>query len=372
MGCLSLDRLIAEKKVEVREPPIRSSSLDVLASCPRKFMWSSRLGLKRRGQYVPSLEVGTMVHAIIAGVLKGGDLEKVVADLKEKEHAALREHAAKGGLPTQLAVEVTARQQVDDRAKATMIASIFLTQYSCSILAPFDPISGLSEVPLEAETRYGLLRGRLDLVLQSKDQGEYWVTDFKTLDASRSTLDRAAQVRFEPQPWIYRHLLQAYLGPTARVAGCVHIIIQKPNLKFCRTDTAAGRAQNRDPFQSYLDRCRVNFYAKRFAAFAAGEKGACPPILVRTQSMAGQPDPEWLSARLEAYEMWSTVDVDSALFYPVHSSCFHFNRRCQFFDLCMSDPGAWGSEIAQKYVTSFREDEEDAELEPSLENSNDE
>lgn len=355
------EQLLTEGLIQHRAPPLRSSNLETLAACPRRFMWREKLGLRHRYEYASALALGQMFHNIVAATFKSsagrdGGLAGAI-DAETTEVDAVRLRLLEGtGTARQIWAEETGRKMQDDLNKACMMATIFFRQ-PFSIFDLY-PARSLIEEPIEADTRYGKMRGRLDLVLHETRDGidRLWIVDFKTLDASVSTLDRAAQISFDPQPYIYRHLLRA-IHSDLEPYGTIHIIVQKPNLKFCAKDHKAARGTGKSPFDCYVGRCAQDFYEARFVA-ARLDCSVGPPMLVRTMPFRSSEDPPWFHARALDYQKETQRPADTANFFPIHSACFKYNRRCPFLDLCKAAPSTWRTEIKSNYESVFREDEE--------------
>ncbi|GAG25931.1 unnamed protein product [marine sediment metagenome] len=178
------------------------------------------------------------------------------------------------------------------------------------------------------------------------------MVDLKTCAATLNTFERAMQVRFDRQPLIYRHLARAglrELGLPDNVVGVIHIVIQKPNLKFCEKD--------KGDFERYIGRCRRDFFDARQAAYQERTRD-CPPILVSTIEYSSASDPAWFLASLREYERAARAVPDSGQYYPDEAACFKWKRRCPMWDLCASNPVLWPQVVAEKYEQSFRDDEE--------------
>ena len=78
----------------VRPLAVRSSYITALEDCPRKFFFQYRCGLRRRGEFAFALEVGTIYHAMMRGLVEGKPLSGALQGASQELSAKLEEWKA--------------------------------------------------------------------------------------------------------------------------------------------------------------------------------------------------------------------------------------------------------------------------------------
>ena len=349
---------------DVRKPLIRSSPLQCLDHCPRRFLYEYKLGIRAR-RYESALTMGTIVHKVLQALFLGEtpqDALEVCQRLLAKEQQKLIDQTgADGFLPTGEALEPALKKIEEDYHKARATGLAFWTcvpfeqdKYEVLRTPGGDPV-----VELLLETEYpGLsrpFRTPCDLALVEVGTHNVWIVDYKT--TSFDPKKRAIPTKISAQLAIYRLSLQSHLDawheqdpknfPQYTVVGSLHAVIKKPGIKFCKKDAN---------FEAYIDRL-VQWYKD-----ADAKDPDNPPLVL---------DPNRFSKKLMTEELWGRLkqyckacqaapNVDH--FYRVgESACLQYNRVCAFMPLCNSDPAMWPDLIEQRYEVSFREDDEENE-----------
>lgn len=355
---------------DIRKPPIRSSPLQVLDHCPRKFLYEYRLGIRPR-RYESALTMGTIVHKVLQALLMGRSEEEaltVCERLLSTEQQKLTEDADKAGfLPDGKDLASVLRKLEEDYHKARATAVVFWR------FVPFSPEEyevlytpfGEPMVEMMLECKYpGLsqtIRTPCDLALVRKSDNTVWIVDYKT--TSFSPRKRAIPTKISAQLALYRLNLQSHLDfwaeegqmPRMVVAGSLHAIIKKPSIKSgTKVDLANAAKWGCDVFTAYIRRL-VKWYEDE------NEKDPSNPPLVL--------DPNRFSRPLMTRELWgrlrqyckaarSSPNVDN--FYRAgESACLQYNSICPYMSLCNSDPAMWPDLVRQMYDIGFREDEEE-------------
>lgn len=347
---------------DIRRPMIRSTALQVLDECPRKFLYESKLGIRSKDYQAP-LTMGTIVHKVLESLFLGqteAESQEVAKSILSKEQQKLMGAASPAGfLPSGKSLESVLKSLEEDYHKARAIALVFWD------FVPFDPNKyevlrnpdGVPMVEVILECNYpGIsrtIRGPCDLALVEKETGEVWIVDYKT--TSMDPKIRAIPTKISVQLSLYRLLLQSHIdawaeagiAPERKVVGSIHAIIKKPGIKYC-PDT-----KDKEGFHSYIQRL-VKWYSDY------DEKNPKSPAMIL--------DPNRFSTKLMTQELfgrlkqfckasYASPNIDH--FYRAGgSACLSFNRVCPYIALCNSDPAMWPDLIDSRYTLGFREDEE--------------
>ena len=368
--------------ISSRQVPMRSTASSCLSQCERKFMFRERYGLVPRANYQAALVLGELVHLYITTVFRTGDEEAGRAGVKmavARQQATIVESLTGGRKLTKRdSVQPEwATQQMEalaqDAKKAEMMGRIFVDKFMGTV-GNMEVVSEFIEAPLhwEMPDREVPLAGRLDLVLRDKKTGKYWIWDLKTMSAKFSSLNRAAMFKQDVQPWFYKLLLTQALrergykghdGKRPSVAGVIHVIYQKPGPQFCGKDKT---------FDDYVVRCKKDFYELRFAEVRAGTRKDGPPVLVSKLPLGRVPG--WVMTRINQLEYACSTPIcdnigapldtlkDKSFFSkwaPNCTACFDYNTECAYLPLCKVSEELWPRVVANHYLQSFRQDEEE-------------
>lgn len=348
---------------DLRDPPIRSSSIDMFDLCPRRFLYRCRMGISGKG-YNRALTLGSFYHELLQALFIGASFSKAREAAGQKWDTniqlLLEEAGEAGFLPGGTPIEKALSQMEEDFHKAVAMAGIFWEQN------PFTPddwevLRDPDGNPMiEAQIKNKIpdipspIWSPLDLCLIRRGTTEVYVVDHKTTSLPPAL--RAKTNRLCPQIQLYRLNLQTALDrwhtasedyPYYTVVGSIHNIIQKPGIKFCpATKDKAG-------FNSYLDRVRKWFVEK--------EENGTPGILQSIVKFTGPVLTEEFKGRLKQMSKACTCDPNLDAFYRVgEKACTTFNSVCPFLLLCVADPVMWPGLVRDNYRISFREDEEES------------
>lgn len=320
-----------------RDVPMRSSAWDTFRACPRKFLFQERYGLKARGRYSPALFIGDVAHTIITSVYQGTPLE-------EAERAAARKMGE--------AISKCSDKQRDiekDYTMGRMLANVYFDHFEMS-LKGFTIVQELIErlLTYDHPDYVSPIMGRLDMVLKDS-KGDYWIWDLKTVSSSISTVQRAATILFDPQPWFYKILLANELrkqGEVGKVKGILHVLLQKPSLRLKKGEV----------FKDYVQRCVLDFYDTRMKQ-AKESPDVHPPLLVSRVKFPSK-TPRWVHTMLWDLDRHSADEADPEFFYPDKNACFNYNSKCPFLPVCQASESTWPVILGTHFEQSFREDEE--------------
>ena len=363
-------KAIIKSGVECRPAPIRSSAWETFRACPRRFLWKERFGLRPAGEYVTSLRVGDFTHRILTACYAGKTLAEGIGEALGHHNVALSEILTvavdRGGmLPGGRDPNAIIQQMSADFELAVLIAQTLWTHYPPD-LGEWEIVPELIEVLIEAMAPgLGLksrILGRIDVPLRNKVNGDLGFLDFKTCDPKIPTRNRARALRWDLQPQIYRLLRRHADNSLSPVTHVFHVIIQKPNLRIAATDRKTSRENPLKfptPFDAWIERCRTDFYEKRFAEARDLEKlgkPGSPPILI--SKVRFEPWSQETTNQLRELDRASTRAPRLDDFYRDRRSCYEYNRPCALLDLCEHHPQTLPGRVKANYIQRFREDEE--------------
>ncbi len=333
-----------------RVPPIRSSAISTYQTCPRKFLYDEKLGLKGRS-YEGALFRGDIYHQFRAHLISGVPIEeaakKVRATLDESRVKLAEQAGSDGRLSGGADLSSVLSKMEDDYRVAQAMAE------SVQALYPLDPTiwrlathpkSGESLVEYRYESTYSVggqeakIVVRFDRVLEHIPTGEIWLVDDKTTTFDpplvASSKSYAAQIR------LYRAAL-CEIFPAERVVGTIHTILKVPQI----------RQKQKESFKEYVGRVR-EFYAK--------ENENIYQSFVRFDEPVWSGEFNEIIGQQAGVSMWKPLLSD---FPRYDGACFKFNRPCTYIHLCNTDPNNWPRLIPLTLDIRFREDEDDKENE---------
>jgi len=343
---------------DIRKPLIRSTALQVLDHCPRKFLYEYKLGIHPR-RYESALTVGSIVHKVLQSMFMGQPATEALATcqsvLAKEQHKLIDSAGPSGFLPGGQSIEASIKRMQEDYHKAAAMALAFwqfepfpFDQYDILRTPDGDPVvEMILDCKIPGASRP--VRTPCDLALVDRETGGIWIVDYKTTSLDPKL--RAIPTRISAQLALYRLGLQVHLDKwdadsdtKRRVVGSIHAIIRKPTIKYC------GKDAN---FDAYLDRV-VQWYKDSKA-----KNPDNPPILLDANRFSGPTLTSELYGRLRQYcrAAWASPNI-SHFYRAGDSACLQYNRVCPFMALCSSSPVQWPSLIEERYELSFREDEE--------------
>jgi len=336
---------------KVIRPPLRVSALKLFQECPRKYMFQERLGLRRRGEYRSSIEVGILFHDLLAQVLMGSPVEaldRLVAERVRQHTEKLQADADELGLlPNGYSVLDAIETAERDGQMALAMAQAYLHYY------PVEKLQQHYEV-VALETPYGLRVGglkqpiviRVDMLLRHRKTGAYWLLDYKTTGIPAN--QRALIIPLEVQPrlylWVLYEVLRArYPNQDIKLGGTIHAVIRRPTIRRRRGELT----------DEYIERVR-NWYH---------EKGMTdpedPPLY---QSVIPVPNPlvtEDLLRRLAILDRAARCRLNLGFFHPNPASCCgrYGNTVCPYLDICRRRVELWTDVIRENYRHEPRPEE---------------
>jgi len=230
-----------------------------------------------------------------------------------------------------------------------MLANVYFYHFEMS-LEGFTVVQELIERRLtyDHSDYVAPIMGRLDMVLKDS-KGDYWIWDLKTVSSSISTVQRAATILFDPQPWFYKILLANELkrqDEGGKVKGIIHVLLQKPSLRLKKGEV----------FEDYVQRCVLDFYDTRMKQ-AKESPDVHPPLLISRVKFPPR-TPGWVHTMLWDLDRHSSDEADPNFFYPDKNSCFNYNSKCPFLPVCQASESTWPVILGTHFEQSFREDEE--------------
>jgi len=366
---MSVDELIGW---EPQVAPIRQSNLGCLQSCPRKYMLRHRylVGRKHRGRS-EALDTGSFFHLLMGHRYLRHTEERALQEIGTKIEGILeRAYESEGPdglMPDGRTVAQLSLVLEQNLSLARVMASVFNNHVE------FEDKFEVIGVETQAEaTIKGLsvpVQGTIDLGIRDKTNDEIWVVDHKT--CSEPPKDRVASAIFELQPRIYRVLATGAFD--SKVVGVIHNVVQKPGLRMGKEDRdfsgwvdhvfsrgpRKGETEKRKVFtgetpkyENYLERCRRWYMAELDYEYMAAErtgKNLGPPFL---QSWVRYTEPvlsRELMVQLEACDIAATRAPDLDVFYRKSRACMSYRRKCEYHDLCTTNPKCWKSMIEDSY-----------------------
>jgi hypothetical protein len=343
-------------QLTVSKPTIRSSGISMYRSCPRKFMFRYRLGLRPRG-YTPALRLGQAYHRIMAPLYQGKSIEialsTVAGHMADIEQDLMELVDDAGLLPNGKPLAKQLDECYADLQKAKAMALWEWQNYPLDT-DKWEVWAVERSIDLKYLTIAQVIRMRLDLVLRKKGTPELWIVDHKT--SSSNPLERLDTVSFELQPRIYRLGLEALLQQqreqfkdrpnhechTLRVVGMMHHVIQKPGI----------RQKQKETWEEYLARV-PEWYAEKHSKAS--------PVYVRSWlRFSGPVMPEELLMQLREASRACRADADPSRFYrdPSGHACFEYNRPCEYLRLCRAPVLDWPDLVTNHFEAITRDEEE--------------
>ncbi len=354
----------------IQKPKISQSGIALYRSCPRKYMWVQRFGLRPKGpRYSPALSVGQYYHKFIEDAWRGipeekttlwcGDVnDKLLAEFKEQDGADLAYFEDEQRLERDLECNLVLARAMFTACK----------QYFTWDRERYETVMVEQRIVVRLKGLKRPIEGTLDRVIRDKRTNKYWIVDYKT--TSDSAVDRSLTCPIETQGQLYRWLL-AQVKPEWDCVGILHSIIQKPTIRFGREDrafvwethtfTRGKRKDETEQRKVFTDEVpQYHLYCERVARWyqstgeyenlrAIREAENSYPFL---ESWTLFPEPllnkEFVSTLFLMGKV--TNSVPRLHRYPRSTgSCMAYRRPCKFLKLCTSNPGRWPDLIAEEF-----------------------
>ena len=353
-----LKSALAEKghKKGYRTAPVRSTAINRLAECERKFLWSERLGLQPR-TYNSALSRGAWYHEYTRCFRLGLDPGPVSEEKWVKAEKELIEDAGPDMLlPGGVDVASVLREMKEDQDVAFAMATAMWKRFPCPgpdshFVIARDPqyrpiVENIYEVGLSSHIQ-GIQPIKFDCVIcPAGNQKVLWIVDEKTTSLEPAV--RASSLSFSTQTFLYALALE-YLtfqwGWQCGIAGFVHNVVKVPTI----------RQKQHELFADYVKRVE-DWYAED------PDPGKSRMLqswtrFSHTPTGAVEYPPDFFE-NLKAQKAASSRLPRFAKFPRREAACFNFNRTCPYLPLCAADPATWPGTIGQRFKFKFREDTE--------------
>jgi len=314
-----------------------------LPACPRRFLYSTRLGW-RKADWREALSAGNILHRAMAVYYTGQPpatsveqaCKEAKLELAEEQALWAQEHPEDPFMDTRKREKAIGLGGMMGR----VLMEAFPLPDTCDVVAieqtlkSPDSWKAFCPVPII---------GTVDAVLYDRTKEQYWLVDHKS--TSDKPAQRAANLTFDVQAQLYRALWNS-VHPERRVSGVIHNIIGKPGI----------RVKKGEKFEDYLDRC-FEWYDKQ--ALADPHE---PPV---QQSYVSFISPvldknDELQGLMSEVGRWHkrAVSLDS---YPRVGQSFQACNElgghvCPFMPLCLRQPSAW-AEVLTKYHFNKADDD---------------
>jgi hypothetical protein len=255
-------------------------------------------------------------------------------------------------------IALTIQGLIDAFNKALVMVNVFWDKYPVG--ENYKALCKEKHVVHEVELPNGIktkLSGTIDEILQNLSDGAVWNRDHKL--SSRPAEHTLAGYKYSAQCRQYRVLAEAEVGQP--IHGFVLNILQVPSIKLCSADkdykeythtftrgAKKGQTEQRkeyygEPkFENYLKRCKEWYEengqeAAHSYSIQYGEPIWTPEfveLISRTHFYMNQQDPH-----------------DPLQFHrdQTRRSCTDYNRICDYYPLCRTNPASWGPIIEQDY-----------------------
>lgn len=304
---------LEDQELVAKIPAIRSSDYETVLSCPFQYYLSRRLGLVSALRWSPALSRGSWFHRRLELFQE----PSVVAQQKMEEWFRERCEELKE-LCDVRGIIGKSRSRIFDREEKDMLMAsawfdamkAFQVPSKGSVIdylnRPYFKLLGTEVTAEYTHPEYGRLLAQYDILLYHEKQNSLYVVDAKT--CSGSTIDRLSTCPIEFQTKHYLHVLnylakaekltQKYQIPRdAKVAGMIHIAVQKPTIEFGMNDrdfTESPHTISRGPrkgqvetrrtysgeprWENYRDRCIDWYLANGRYQDKEIERSQDPPI----------------------------------------------------------------------------------------------
>ncbi len=353
----SVDRFIGWKPVC---PPLSQSLVSACQSCPRKFMFTHRYRLRRKGRpRSRALDIGTFFHKLMGYVFAGRSQDfasrEVGKDIEKIIRVAEEQEGPDGLLPGGGTVGDMSSAMERNLAMALVMCTEFFNHYP--LHNKWKVVGAERTVQANLDGIASDIRGTIDLELEDAETGEIWIVDHKTVGGDAMT--RVAYTGFDLQSLLYRVLAKG-LHPDRKIAGVVHNIVAKPTIDFCNKDRDSvwvdktfksgprkgqtvqeKKFEGVPKFENYLERCREWYDLHN-------DEGS-PHIIQSWWRFTGPTVPEELYYQLMQADLRCTREPKLHQFYRRTASCQAYNRLCEFLPLCEGNPKTWPGLIEVGY-----------------------
>lgn len=336
----------------VFSPPIHQSCLNCWVGCKRKALYIYRYGLHpKRLPLSEAMTVGSLTHSILYHGPNHLDIAQASKNLTITEltrQITSGEDAFGDNAPRIQLIE-------DSWSKSCAIAQILWDRF------PPNPnhklIAGEEYLILTLPSGVRIA-GTLDRIILDTSTNTYWIRDYKI--SGRDVSFTVAGYRWSSQPWLYKLLLENHLRQPC--SGFILDIIQKPTIKLsgedCDTVLKIGPRGGKtlvkisEPkLSNYIDRCRT-WYKDRGDESCRSFCELFPPD--HYLSVIRDIDTQLLQLHflLVSDEI---IDLEEWPRDITGHHCHAYERLCDYYLLCNSNPQAWRAIIEAQYRVSVPE-----------------
>lgn len=347
---------------------IRQSNTGTFAACPRKFLYSERMGLQRAG-YKQAPMIGQWFHLCHSARYAGRDelaVESILGAAVDDFLETLNAWVENGG-SIQWAENLQAQVQKDSQL-ARIMSKIHWEQKPLDTDS-FDVISLEEDMTVKLPDVPVPLGGRLDLVLYHKKKPEgIVVVDHKT--TTRNPRDWMRAVKFSSQPQIYRVLAEERFKGQP-VIGMIHNLVKRPRLSWKDwqswddylqeiRDWYQGRSDQVGTGDTYKSGPRKGRPRPRWDhTDKKDEWNRNPPIESFFTIFTSNPTPTEFMKKMHMMARAATCTPSLSNFPRLGADagrCEQYGSICPFIDLCDSGPEQWESIIEEDFRQRSEED----------------
>ena len=326
----------------------RQSSIKCAYACKRKWLLKYRLGIELRGvQVKESATLGQIYHKFQQyGPGREAEVRAWVRDMQVALMARVDKEEDIDGSMVRLANMLT-----DLYNKAEAMAHVFWTRFP----QPAYLQATATEIDCSFSWNDLDIGGRIDKILQHKEDNSYWIRDHKSTGRGLNTI--FGGLAWSIQARLYRLLAFEYLKDEGKlqdekqVRGFIMDGTVRPGIKLCRTDEKNAKTWNCPVEEAYLRRVK-DWYKEQ------EEKGK--------ESMKSKAlifiEPIWNSELVGALTMMQTLADGSMSLecYPrdiTRMACMQYETQCIYHDLCETNPNQWDQLFETKYKIEEKENE---------------
>jgi hypothetical protein len=347
-----------EKLFEYRKIPVRSSYVNDLSDCPRKFMLRNRMGLVPKGRPSQVISIGSIYHLMTEAALRSfgeveGDELKNAAlsfasqDMNEQVREMEKSMDDQGYLPDGTAIEdARARLEQSFAIAQVMFEVGFPRFFQSPVMQGWHPLA--VEVPIELKYRRlpATIWCKPDAIFERGEGSdrEMMIVSHKTTGKKTGTL--AAMYPMSIQMKI-EELCVSNAFPDHTPRYYVHNLIKRPTLRY--------PAKKYPTFDTYLEACKAWYETQ------AETDEDNPPLVQSLMYWPANVMDRELHIRLYEAARASTCIPDPDRFYR-SGHCAKYDRLCPYYNLCNKDPMLWPDLIEKHYDVVHREDDEKGEL----------
>lgn len=332
---------------ETAVPYISQSKMMSAFSCPRRFMFAHRMGIRpARDDSSAAMQAGSVAHAYLESLFlqlpTDADIWETACapvdeDIQADLNALSQRIGDEGDLDGSLEAAATALDKAWSVGKAMahhFYENVFpLPEYYSAVDAETHIACGVPH-PV-SEGSHVMVEGTLDGILQDLRNGNVWIVDHKTSGdrPSAATIGRA----WAYQSRLYR-LLAKYGTSEGEPLGFVWNFIQRPSIYLCGKDRKAAEEEGITPLDAYLQRVH-EWYDEKAASQGEPTVNSSAVRFPRDLYSRG------FAADLDFVDFLANVPIDTD-----HDTCFpkrghackgRYGRPCPYYEFCTASIPSW-------------------------------